>query len=160
MPERGSSNIKALNTNGEAPCSLLLAPCYLITLSARARRFCGIVRPICFAACKLMTSSNFVGASMGKSAGFVPLRILSTYVAARRYITFRSGPYVRRPPLSAQPVKLEIAGKRFFTVNSTTRLRAAEGTAGPVRSIRPLARSLVADRNASSKSSGPETPVG
>src|SRR5262249_47494133 len=56
---------------------------------------------------------------------------LSTYVAARWYMKFRSGPYVRRPPLSAQLAKPEIVGKRFFTVNSTTRLRSAEETAGP-----------------------------
>src|SRR5262249_29948633 len=29
-----------------------------------------------------MTSSNFVGCSTGRSAGLVPLRILSTYIAA------------------------------------------------------------------------------
>src|SRR5262249_44168498 len=89
-----------------------------------------------------------------------PFRILSTYVAARWYMKFRSGPYVRRPPLSAQLAKPEIVGKRFFTVNSTTRLRSAEETAGPIRSMRPLARSLVADRNASAKSSGPRNTSG
>ena len=30
---------------------------------------CGIVRPICFAVFKLMTNSNLVGCSTGKSAG-------------------------------------------------------------------------------------------
>ena len=33
---------------------------YLITLSARASTFGGIVRPICFAAFRLMMNSNFV----------------------------------------------------------------------------------------------------
>src|SRR4030095_9107961 len=51
---------------------------YLITLSARASTFGGIVTPICFAVFKLTTNSNFVGCSMGKSAGLVPFRILST----------------------------------------------------------------------------------
>src|SRR5262245_21172649 len=51
---------------------------YLITLSARNSTDCGIVTPICFAVFRLMTSSNFVGCSTGRSAGFVPLRILST----------------------------------------------------------------------------------
>src|SRR5205807_42965 len=41
------------------------------------------VGPICLAVFRLNTSSNFVGCSTGKSAGFAPLRILSTYVAAR-----------------------------------------------------------------------------
>jgi hypothetical protein len=35
---------------------------YLITLSARASTFGGIVRPICLAVLRLITSSNFVGA--------------------------------------------------------------------------------------------------
>jgi len=42
----------------------------LITLSARASTFGGIVRPICFAAFKLMTNSNFVGCSTGRFSGF------------------------------------------------------------------------------------------
>src|SRR5262245_14539081 len=76
-------------------------------------------------------NSHLVGCSTGSSAGFEPLRILSTKTAARRYMKFRSGPYVRRPPLSAQLAKPEIVGKRFFIVNSTTCLRSAEETAGP-----------------------------
>ena len=39
--------------------------CYLMTLSARASTFGGIVRPICLAAFRLMTNSNFVGCSTG-----------------------------------------------------------------------------------------------
>ena len=54
-----------------------------ITLSALARTLGGMLNPICLAAFRLMTSSNFVGCSTGRSAGFAPLRILSTYVAAR-----------------------------------------------------------------------------
>jgi hypothetical protein len=57
---------------------------HLITLSALASTFGGIVRPICFAAFRLIISSNFIGCSTGKSAGLAPFRILSTYVAARR----------------------------------------------------------------------------
>src|SRR6266576_5409224 len=57
---------------------------YLITLSALASTLCGIVRPICLAAFRLMINSNFFGCSTGRSAGFVPFNILSTYVAARQ----------------------------------------------------------------------------
>src|SRR5689334_16517911 len=57
---------------------------YRITLSALARMLGGIVNPICFAALRLITNANFVGCSTGRSAGLAPLRILSTYVAARR----------------------------------------------------------------------------
>jgi hypothetical protein len=42
---------------------------HLITLSALTSTFGGIVRPICFAVFRLITSSNFVGCSTGKSAG-------------------------------------------------------------------------------------------
>ena len=61
---------------------------YLITLSARASTFGEIVRPICLAAFRLMMNSNFVGCSTGRSAGFLPFKILSTYVAARRAKSF------------------------------------------------------------------------
>ena len=54
------------------------------TSSARMSTDCGIVKPRALAVVRLMTNSNVVGRSMGSSAGFVPLRILSTYVAARR----------------------------------------------------------------------------
>jgi hypothetical protein len=56
---------------------------YLITLSARTSTLGGIVKPICFAAFKLMMNSNFFGCSTGRSAGYAPFKILSTYVAAR-----------------------------------------------------------------------------
>src|SRR6185369_11037625 len=55
-----------------------------ITRSALASTFGGIVNPICFAVLRLMTNSNLVGCSTGKSAGFAPFKILSTYEAARR----------------------------------------------------------------------------
>src|SRR5437870_4044575 len=57
---------------------------YLMILSARASTFDGIVRPICLAVLRLITNSNFIGCSTGRSAGLAPLRILSTYIAARR----------------------------------------------------------------------------
>src|SRR5262245_16113943 len=65
---------------------------YLITRSALASTFGGIVRPICLAVFRLITSSNFVGCSTGSSAGLTPLRILSTYVAARRKISASLAP--------------------------------------------------------------------
>src|SRR6516225_1602366 len=60
-------------------CGLLqIVSPHLITLSALARTLSGIVRPICLAAFRLMMNSNFVGCSMGSSAGFRPFKILST----------------------------------------------------------------------------------
>ena len=57
---------------------LKLVPSHLITLSALTSTFGGIVRPICFAALRLMMNSNFFGCSTGSSAGLAPFRILST----------------------------------------------------------------------------------
>ena len=45
--------------------------------------------PICFAVFKLMTSSNLIGCSTGKSTGLAPFMFLSTITAAR---AFRVGP--------------------------------------------------------------------
>ena len=51
---------------------------YSITSSARASSVGGTSRPSVLAVLRLITSSNFVGCSTGRSAGFAPLRILST----------------------------------------------------------------------------------
>ena len=64
---------------------LLTTHRHLMTLSALAKTLGGMVNPICLAALRLMMNSNFVGCSTGSSAGLAPLRILSTYTAARRY---------------------------------------------------------------------------
>ena len=63
-----------------------LAPPHSITSSASARNGAGTVRSIALAVLRLMTSSNFADCSTGRSAGFVPRRILSAYSAARRYM--------------------------------------------------------------------------
>jgi hypothetical protein len=65
---------------------------HLITLSARYSTDCGIVRPSCFAVFRLITNSNFVGCSTGRSAGLRPFKILSTNAAARRCPPMGSGP--------------------------------------------------------------------
>ena len=49
-----------------------------ITLSALANMLGGMVNPICLAVLRLITNSNLVGCSTGRSAGLAPLRILST----------------------------------------------------------------------------------
>ena len=51
---------------------------YWITWSARTRIDCGIVRPKAFAVLRLITSSNLVGRSIGRSDGLLPLRSRST----------------------------------------------------------------------------------
>ena len=57
---------------------------YSITSSATLRSLSGIVRPSALAVLRLIESSNVVGCSIGKSLGFAPLKILSTYEAERR----------------------------------------------------------------------------
>src|SRR6516162_1790854 len=64
-----------------------LAAPHSITSSAEACRVRGTVRPSVFAVLRLMTSLNLVGCWTGRSAGFAPLRIRSTYEAARRHIS-------------------------------------------------------------------------
>ena len=51
---------------------------YSITSSARASSVGEMVMPNAFAVLTFRTSSNLVGCSIGRSAGFAPLRILST----------------------------------------------------------------------------------
>src|SRR5215813_13091409 len=64
-----------------------------ITSSARASSVGGTCRPSAFAVFRLITSSYLVGACTGRSAGFSPLRIRSTYWAAERNWLTRSDPY-------------------------------------------------------------------
>src|SRR5215510_3990828 len=55
---------------------------------------------------RLMTSPNFAACSTGRSAGFVPFRMRSAYVAARRYSSPGRAPYDMSPPASPNPRKL------------------------------------------------------
>src|SRR5262249_62131335 len=50
---------------------------YSITWSDRPSTDGGIVSPSALAVLRLMTNSNFVGCSTGRSAGFAPLRVVS-----------------------------------------------------------------------------------
>ncbi len=79
-----------LRVGGRGPCRdpaekrHELPPPHSITSSARARRVGATAIPRAFAVFKLRTSSNFEGSSTGRSAGFAPLKILSTKLAARQ----------------------------------------------------------------------------
>src|SRR5262249_56023025 len=55
-----------------------LAALHSITSSARASSIGGASRPSAFAVLTLRASSNFVGCSTGRSAGFSPLRMRPT----------------------------------------------------------------------------------
>jgi len=74
--------VRGQGTAGEAErrheeAAALVEHSYWITWSARSSSDCGIVRPSALAVLRLMTSSNLVGRSMGKSPGLAPFRIRS-----------------------------------------------------------------------------------
>ena len=79
-----SNDAVTLDTNDRSHGSM--------TSSARSRNDCGIVRPRALAVLRLITISNLVACSTGRSAGLAPFRILSTWVAAWRSKSARSGP--------------------------------------------------------------------
>src|SRR5262245_51665279 len=70
----------------------LAPPHHSITSSATNRMSRLIESPTALAAFRLMTSSNLVGRSTGRSAGFAPFNILSTYGAVRRNRSSRFAP--------------------------------------------------------------------
>src|SRR5882757_6306196 len=67
-----------------AECHDKLPPLHSITSSARCSSDVGTSTPSAVAVFKLITNSNLVGCSTGRSAGFAPLKILSTKTADRR----------------------------------------------------------------------------
>src|SRR6266516_1128192 len=71
-----------------------------ITSSASASRAGGTSRPSVLAVLRLITNSNFVGCTTGRSAGFAPFKILSTEEAVRRYRSGKFVPNDMRPPAS------------------------------------------------------------
>src|SRR5215475_3534975 len=75
-----------------------IAAFHSITSSASSRKESEIVRPSALAVLRFTLSSNFVGACVGRSAGFAPFRIRSTYEAERRKMSAVSGPYDISPP--------------------------------------------------------------
>src|SRR5450759_4508426 len=97
---------------------------YSITLSACESSVGGIVRPSVFAVLRLMTNSNLVGSSTGRSTGLVPLRILSTYAPARRNMASELGAYVINPPDSTMLELNTIVGSLRIRANSAIRARA------------------------------------
>src|SRR3974390_3018361 len=61
-------------------------PVYSMTSSARASNVDDTVRLRALAVLRLMINSNLVALSTGTSVGLVPFKILSTNIAARRYM--------------------------------------------------------------------------
>src|SRR5476649_2414305 len=90
---------------------------YSITSSARERNVGGTVRPSALAVLRLITSSNFVGCSIGMSFGCLPCKILCTNLAPCRKEAGTSAPNDIRPPISANARAVETAGKRCLSAH-------------------------------------------
>src|SRR5437016_11378817 len=114
------------------PWSSSLAAIHSITSSARARSVAGTVMPSALAVFILMTSWKRVGCSTGKSAGWAPFRILSTYTAALRKRSAYIAEYDISPPSSANHRGTETAGAK--------ERRAVHLRAGAVRCCNPTVR--------------------
>src|SRR5262249_39446520 len=95
-----------------------LAAPHSITSSARNRNDSGIVKPIAFAVLRLTTSSNFVGCSTGRSAGFETSRILCTRAALRLNMCGTSAPYDIRPPARGYDRSTAADGRRYLIAKS------------------------------------------
>src|SRR3974377_531834 len=70
-----------------------------------------MLSPSDFAVLRWTTSSNLTGACAGSAAGFSPLKIRSTYEAARRKMSAVSGPYDISPPSQPNCRKGYITGR-------------------------------------------------
>ena len=105
---------------------------HFMTLSALASTFGGIVRPICFAVFRLITNSNFVGCSTGRSAGFAPFRIFRR--ARQRAATDSKGgghrPSVHLRPRIATARKLSLAVSRQRAPQSVSRWKRIKRPVG------------------------------
>ncbi len=82
QPSRRAGGASARSPLSSVPGAAASARCmgafYSITSSASARSFGGILSPSALATTTLMTSSNLLGISTGKSPGFAPLRMRGT----------------------------------------------------------------------------------
>jgi hypothetical protein len=84
-----------------------------------------------FSGLEIVTSSNFVGRSTGKSPGFAPLRILSTRDAARSKFSRHTCPFRRTHKGFVPLTKLRpINGAEALSITPLPRRRAAGAIAG------------------------------
>src|SRR5262245_6761016 len=94
---------------------------YWMISSALTRKDCGIVSPRALAVFRLITNSNLVGCSTGRSPGFAPRRILSVSTAALRQSSGRLGAYDIKPPATTRFDRPRTVGTLLFFAASTTR---------------------------------------
>ena len=94
----GERRASAAHINASAGCGSS-APRHSIRRPARTMMAEGVGIPRAFAVLRLTVKSTFVGCSTGRSPGFAPLKILSTWVALCGRGPKTSAPYWRSPPL-------------------------------------------------------------
>src|SRR5262245_3055964 len=99
-------------------------PVHSIIASARCRKVSGTANPSILAVLRLTTSSNFVGCSIGMSAGDPPCNIFTTNRALCRNEAELSAPYDNKPPASAKDRGTVAAGRPYLTARSATALDA------------------------------------
>jgi len=113
---------------------------HLISLFARASSSDG--RPICFAALRLITSSNCVGCSTERSAGLAPFRICPC--KWQRGATRREGEHHKPSGLAHTLAARTLLAPGFFTARSTICVRCVlrtELVSTRIASARPLVSS-------------------
>src|SRR5262249_17694231 len=95
-----------------------LAPSHSITSSARLRSVGGTVRPSAVAVFILITKSNLVGCSTGRSAGLAPCSILTAEIAVIRNASAKDTLYDIKPPASANGRNAVATGSRYVRASS------------------------------------------
>ena len=107
--------------------------------SARRRTDWGIVRPRAFAVLRLITNSNLVGCSMGRSARLTPFKILSTKLALRRNMSGRLVLCYKDDGLGEGEDRLEpaedLASLCVSVRDINAQLRIAATSTGPVATL-------------------------
>src|SRR5262249_8976735 len=126
-PGQGSSLAILTEPHDEFP-----AP-HSIASSARASTVTGISRASAFAVLRLMISSNFVGCSIGRSAGFAPLITLTTNAVARLVKSGIFAPYEISPPSATDSLDSYIAGSRYTAARLLICRRAEKNCASDRR---------------------------
>src|SRR6516165_1669346 len=137
-----------------------LAPLHLrghsITSSARASKVGGSSKPKALAVFRLTTNSNLVPCCTGRSAGFAPLRILSTKLAERYHMSLMLAEYENRQPASAISRTPQISGRRWRAAAAAIAAREAMKVASSSTKTASAGHARI-DAKLGSKSSNPCT---
>src|SRR5262250_3963505 len=131
-------------------------PHHSITSSARASSVGGTSKPKALAVFRLTTNSNLVPCCTGRSAGFAPLRILSTKLAERYHMSLMLAEYENRQPASAISRTPQISGRRWRAAAAAIAAREAMKVASSSTKTASAGHARI-DAKLGSKSSNPCT---